>query len=196
MVFLLVSIALGCGGESAPSEPRAEEVTPPPRASAASEAAALQRANAAADALATTLRARLLAAMGEGGPPAAMRVCADAAQGMAADVTREHRARVGRSSLRLRNPANAAPPWVGEWLRTQGERPAAGVEGFARIEDGHARVLRPIAVEGPCVTCHGSPAMIAPEIATLLRAHYPNDRAIGYAVGDLRGALWAEIAVD
>lgn len=203
--LLLLSATLGCGSEATAPEPPPGETTPapaPPAAPAPAEPtasdddAALARANEAATALASTLRARLLAAMAEGGPTAAAEVCADAAQGMAADVARAHDARVGRSSLRMRNPANAAPPWVDEWLRAQGERPAAGAEGFARIEDGHARVLRPIAVEGPCVTCHGAPDAIAPEVAAILRDRYPSDRATGYAVGDLRGALWAEVDVE
>lgn len=202
------ALAVGCGGEpegvapvpsgehapehsSEHSGERTEGAAPAPDSTA--EAGALQRANAAADALGRTLRGRLLAAMSEGGPPAAMNVCADAAQGMAADVAREHGARVGRSSLRLRNPANEAPPWVAEWLAAQGERPAAGASGFERIEDGHARVLRPIAVEGPCVNCHGPSDAIAPDVAAILRERYPDDRATGYAAGDLRGALWAEV---
>lgn len=202
VTLLLAALVVGCGGESstpapstspdereAPAPSPASEQTEPP------EAAALQRANAAADALGRTLRGRLLAAMSEGGPPAAMQVCADAAQGMAEDVAREHGARVGRSSLRLRNPANEAPPWVAEWLASQGERPAEGVEGFARVEDGRARVLRPIAVEGPCVNCHGPREAIAPEVTAILSERYPDDRATGYAVGDLRGALWAEVEV-
>lgn len=200
-LYTLALLALGCGAESTappsepPPEPSTEPSAPPASAAEAREAEALQRANAAADALGSTLRARLLAAMSEGGPPAAVQVCADAAQGMAADVAREHGARVGRSSLRLRNPSNEAPEWVAEWLRAQGERPAAGVEGFARVEDGHARVLRPIAVEGPCVTCHGPSEAIAPEVAAILRERYPEDRATGYSAGDLRGALWAEADV-
>jgi hypothetical protein len=219
-IFLfLLSATLGCGSEASAPEPPTRETTTPPSAAptaaaptpaapppaaptaaaptpaqpSGSDDAALGRANAAATALASTLRARLLAAMAEGGPAAAAQVCSDAAQGMATDVARAHDARVGRSSLRTRSPANVAPPWVEEWLRTQGERPAAGAEGFARIEDGHARVLRPIAVEGPCVACHGDPDAIAPEVTAILRDRYPTDRATGYAIGDLRGALWAEV---
>lgn len=189
LTLLLVALGLvfatGCGGEPAPT----------PAAEQSAEADALHRANTAADALGRTLRSRLLAAMSEGGPPAAMNVCADAAQGMAADVAREHDARVGRSSLRLRNPANEAPPWVAEWLAAEGERSSAGAEGFARVDGDHARVLRPIPVEGPCLSCHGPSDAIAPEVAAILRERYPDDRAIGYAAGDLRGALWAEVEV-
>jgi len=29
-----------------------------------------------------------------------------------------------------------------------------------------------------------------------LASKFPDDQATGYALGDLRGALWAEVAVD
>ena len=38
-----------------------------------------------------------------------------------------------------------------------------------------------------CTTCHG--ASVAPDIAAQLDALYPEDRARGYAVGDIRGAF-------
>jgi hypothetical protein len=163
---------------------------PPP---SSGEGDVLARANAVADDLAQTLRARLLSAMREGGPASAVRVCADEAQAIARAVEQRHGARVGRSSLRLRNPEDAPPPWVATWLAEQGERSAEGVTGFARAEGGGARVLRPIAIEGPCLACHGPPGSIAPEVAAILRQRYPSDAATGYALGDLRGALWAEV---
>lgn len=191
-VAILVVLLGGCGEERGGS-PEDERAEGPSRTD--EEALALTRANAAADQLATALRARLRAAMAEGGPPGAVEVCSQEAPSIAATAARETGARVGRSSLRLRNPSNAAPSWVASWLREQGERSAAGVEGFARIEDGHARVVRPIVVEAPCLSCHGSRETIAPEVVSSLDARYPDDRATGYAAGDLRGALWAEAEV-
>jgi Protein of unknown function (DUF3365) len=153
----------------------------------------LAETQAAVATLAGTVRGRLQAAMAEGGPVAAVSVCADEAQALTAQVSRDTGGRVGRSSLRLRNPANAPPDWVAAWLAEQGERPAAGVEGFARVEDGKTRVLKPVAVEAVCVTCHGPPDQIPADVKALLAERYPADAATGYAVGDLRGAAWAEI---
>jgi len=84
-----------------------------------------------------------------------------------------------------------APDWVAAWLRQQGERPVEGVEGI-RGEAGPARFLAPIGVEPICLNCHGPAASIPPDVRAALSELYPDDRAIGYAVGDLRGALWAE----
>jgi hypothetical protein len=166
----------------------ATEASPAPNAT---DAAAIERARGAAKQLGQTLKQRLVAAMGEGGPPAAIEVCANEAPTIAARVSEETGVRVGRSSLRLRNPANGGPSWVSAWLATQGERRAEGVEGFARIEDGEARVLVPIAVEGLCVNCHGPDEALLPEVRRALSARYAHDRATGYSEGDLRGALWA-----
>jgi len=174
----------------ATTPPPAAEPAPPP---AMTPDAALAAANAAADRLGSTLRARLLLAMTEGGPAAAVRVCADEAQALTAAAATESGARVGRSSLRLRNAADGPPDWVAAWLTEAGERPAAGAAGVSQASDGHARVLRPIAIEAPCLSCHGEPASISPEVAAVLHERYPDDRATGYALGDLRGALWAEV---
>ncbi|HBD19390.1 MAG TPA: hypothetical protein DC063_04395 [Arenimonas sp.] len=52
-------------------------------------------------------------------------------------------------------------------------------------------MARGIRVEAACLMCHGD--NIAPEIATRLAEHYPQDRATGFREGDLRGLIWAEV---
>ena len=182
----MLVLALGCGqaetsASVAPPAPAASPAAPAPAPAPEEvptpEEAALAVANAAADDLGRTLRTRLLAAMAEGGPARAAEVCANEAPSLTAEVAARHGARVGRGSLRMRGSA-APPDWAQAWLEEQGERPAAGATGFARVEGGHARVLRPITVEGPCLACHG--ASPAPEVATLLAERYPGDRATGY----------------
>jgi len=205
---LLVATVVGCGDPvpaaetppQAPPAPTAEAPAPEapaPQAPVApagtsNEAEALAAAEAAATDLGRTLRTRLMAAMAEGGPPRAAEVCATEAPALAVQVTERTGARVGRGSLRMRG-ASTPPSWVQAWLEAQGERSAEGVTGFARVEDGHARVLRPIAIEPGCKACHGRDT--APEVAAILDPRYPGDRARGYAEGDLRGALWAEVDV-
>jgi hypothetical protein len=163
---------------------------------ASAQAATLARAEQAAKSLASRLRERLTDAVNHGGPTAAIQVCADEAQTIAAEVRRETGVALGRSSLRLRNPADAAPPWVEAWLAQQGERKAEGVQGIRTVtgtpSGSVARVLIPIAIEPGCLGCHGDRDSLAEGVRTVLEARYPLDRATGYAIGDLRGALWAE----
>lgn len=190
LALLVVLGASACTRGSAPDAGAPSAA--PSAASAPSAEAELDRARDAAVTFATRLRARLLAAMGEGGPARAVEVCAQEAPAIAGAVSAESGALVGRASLRTRSPRNAAPPpWVKAWLVEQGERPAAGAKPIRAIEGGEARVLLPIAVEGPCLACHGPEEGIAEEVRAILAARYPSDAATGYAEGDLRGALWA-----
>lgn len=193
----LLLVAAGHAGAAPEAVPSQGSAMRSP--SGAAEESALARATAGAGRLGSTLRARIVEAMGRGGPSGAVTVCGTEAQALTAKVREESGAAVGRSSLRLRNPANAAPPWVGAWLATQGERPAEGVSGLAGIAETPsgpvARVLRPIAVEAPCLVCHGPAESTPPEVRALLGEKYPTDRATGYRLGDLRGALWAEVPI-
>jgi hypothetical protein len=197
--FAWLGLVVACGG--APVERPVAEAPAVGAATTAVEAAKpaevdarLAKAEAAAKLLGGRLKARLTEAMTQGGPVAAVGVCADEAPAIRAAVAAETGVTVGRASLRLRSPADAGPAWVTAWLTAQGERPAAGVVGVSEVvEDGGASVARrllPIAVEAPCLACHG--ATLAPEVKAALAARYPADAATGYALGDLRGALWAE----
>ncbi len=51
------------------------------------------------------------------------------------------------------------------------------------------RFMKPIVVQPQCLLCHGPGAQIPPAVQDGLRQRYPFDAAIGYAVGDLRGAV-------
>ncbi len=200
--LLLVIAMAGCGQAAGPApaepttaEPAAESVPAPsvsaPPERTAAEQEALAAANAAADELGRTLRARLLEAMANGAPAAA-EVCANEAATRTAEVGARNHASVGRGSTRMRG-ATPPPPWVQAWLVAQREGSAEGVTGWQRVEEGRARVLRPIVIEAPCLTCHGE--TVSPEVQALLAARYPDDRATGYRLGDLRGALWAEVSL-
>lgn len=156
---------------------------------------ALAETEAAARKLGKTLKERLLSAVKEDGPAGAAEMCSAEAQGLTRKVAERTDVRVGRSSLRLRNPDNEGPAWVMRWLKEQGERKAKGVEGFARVADTpqgrEARVLKPLAIEGPCVNCHGPRDQLPEGVRSVLAQEYPEDEATGYELGDLRGALWA-----
>jgi hypothetical protein len=169
--------------------------TPSPVQREAAEEAALARAAKAAGALGQTLKDRLTEAMAEGGPARAMTVCADEAQALTAQVGERFDVSVGRSALRLRNPKNEGPEWVHAWLQEQGDRPAAQAEPLTRVVDDRAQVVRPIAMGGVCLSCHGPAEGIPPAVQAVLRERYPQDQATGFREGDLRGALWAQARV-
>lgn len=147
------------------------------------------KAEEARDKLMERLLAELSAALAEGGHPAAIDVCSNRAPAIAAEVSRELGVEVGRSSLRLRNPANIAPDWAMEHISNG---TAAAVQ---KIPLGGAGlgVLFPIRLSKGCLGCHGGPDDIAPGTASALARLYPGDRATGFQEGDLRGWLWASV---
>lgn len=200
-LFLLLS---ACGTPSSPpaatEAPAAEPTAAEPAAAPTLDKAAALRVKAAMKQLGTTLKGTLTATMSESGPVAAMEVCSQHAGSLTDGVTNATGVTVGRSSLRLRNPDNVGPEWVSAWLTAQGERPAEGVQPSVTAavrEDGVpvVRGIGPIPVEAPCLVCHGPTDTRSPAIQAALAERYPSDAAGGYAIGDLRGAIWAEVPV-
>ena len=54
-------------------------------------------------------------------------------------------------------------------------------------------MLLPIRLQPQCTMCHGPAAAIADEVRAEIAASYPDDRATGFATGDLRGWFWVEV---
>lgn len=144
----------------------------------------LETARAAADALTSDLGKRLMAELSAGGPARAVRVCSEIAPEIARERSRDG-VLVRRVSLKTRNPENAPDAWERARLIELETEPK---EISAEV-DGSFRYLRPVKVGGTCLACHGDPATIAPEVREILAKTYPDDRATGYAAGDLRGAI-------
>jgi len=152
-------------------------------------------ARAAVGHFGATLKAALGAAMAKGDLVAALDVCTDEAPHIAADVTEQSGITVGRTSEKLRNPANRPSDWQLAVLREWQADKASGIdisgrEYFTALPDGGFRYMSPIFVKPPCLTCHGE--SLSAELQTALDARYPTDQAIGYRVGDLRGAFIAQ----
>ncbi len=141
---------------------------------------ALERAERAVRAAACDAERRF----GEGDPDANASRCADAAA--VPDV------KVGRTSARLRNPENAPPPWARTYVAETDGRKATDVPAAAFDLGDRVGLLRPIEIRRRCLGCHAAPGALSPGTRAWLRRAYPRDRALGYALGDLRGFWWAE----
>ncbi|MDW8108009.1 MAG: DUF3365 domain-containing protein [Armatimonadota bacterium] len=164
----------------------------------APEAALLERARNAADALFSRLLERLNAEYQQGGAERGVKVCSQVAQTLTQQVGREQGVQIRRVSLKNRNPRNAPDAWERQvllrWERDLREgKPIAEVAEW-RTERGQRvfRYMRPIKIIAPvCLECHGT--QIKPEVLRLIRERYPNDKARGYQMGDLRGAFSVKI---
>lgn len=169
----------------------------------AAEPGPLERSRTASQQLGGELLAEVRAAIAAGGPVQAIEVCQLRAPAIARGVSATGALRAGRTSLRPRNPANAPDAWERRVLERFAQRQArgealAGMEHFAVVGSGAEREFRymkaiGIPPDAPCLACHG--ARLAPDVAARLQALYPDDTAIGYAPGDLRGAFTVRVAL-
>ncbi len=147
-------------------------------------------------AFAAELKQELKRALKEGGPVKAITVCNAVAPAIAKQQSTKHGWQIGRTSLRVRNPANAPDGWERAVLerfearRKAGEDPAK-MEYFEVVQQNGKKLFRYMkaipTAEKPCLMCHGS--RIKPEVTRVLDKLYPNDQARGFKAGDIRGAF-------
>jgi hypothetical protein len=136
------------------------------------------------------LQAALTEALASGGPEKAIEVCRVWAPALAREAGSDH-AEVGRTSLRLRNPANAPRSWMEPILAAWTADPKAAKPRAVQLPSGAIGYAEPILTAPMCLACHGE--SLAPEVAAKLAAAYPKDQATGFREGDLRGAFWVEL---
>ncbi len=151
------------------------------------------RAEQAMNELQTALLGKLRSAMEAGGPAAAVEVCRTEARTIAEAVALKQGIELGRTSHRVRNPANAARPWARAIV--EGGAGAKAASQQIRVVDLGERVgvLRPIGTADMCTRCHGAAPDVKRNLGEALTTAYPQDRAVGFAAGDLRGWFWAEV---
>ncbi|MGB5333089.1 MAG: DUF3365 domain-containing protein [Woeseiaceae bacterium] len=158
----------------------------------AQEQPSLEESRALVQSFGAALQSELKKGLAEGGPVSAISVCKDRAPQIASDLSRRSGAKVRRTSLRFRNPANAPEPWEKRVLleferQANVAEAATALEHFDQDADGTIRYMAAIKTAPVCLACHGAP--LAADLDDILDADYPHDRARGYALGDVRGAF-------
>lgn len=155
-------------------------------------------ATAAAQTLVKRLGEKLQQELAAGGPGQAIGVCREVAPQIAGELARANGWRVTRVGTRVRNPMLGMPDaWEQTVLAKFQQRVAAGEKpadiGFGEVvsePDGkYFRFMKAIPMQEACLKCHGDPAAIAEPVKAELQKHYPFDRATGYKLGELRGAI-------
>ena len=139
-----------------------------------------------------TLKPELKKALEEGGPAHAISVCSEKAPQIASKLSEETGWSVRRVSLKERNADKATPDaWERAVLEKFDERQAAGeaamLMAYSEVVDGQYRFMKAQGVEKVCMNCHA--AEIKPETEAALKEYYPNDKARGYTMGQVRGAF-------
>ena len=154
-----------------------------------------KEAKAASMQLGKTLKGELMTAMSEGGPEQAIEVCHKRAPEIATAISKEKGITIGRVSLKNRNPNNAPNAWqtkvLEDFLRRKeaGESPKELVHlgGYADKKTVEYRFMKAIPTQSLCLSCHGK--NIDPELKKKINSLYPEDKAIGFEEGDIRGAF-------
>ncbi len=127
----------------------------------------------------------------------AVSVCSDTAQVLTNNFGVQKGVYVKRVSLKNRNVNNAPDDFekrvLNKFTLMQLNNELNDDSEYAEIvEEGefkYLRYLKPILVQAECLNCHGSENDISPEVEQLINQEYPNDNAVEYKIGDLRGAV-------
>ena len=141
----------------------------------------------------------LQAAMANGGPENAIGVCKTQAPEIAQNLSTKHQLQVARVGTRARNAVMGQPnEWQALALKQFEARLASGdkphdIEYVQLTKSGaydlELRYAKPIVMQAMCTACHGSTEQITPSVKAKLEQMYPNDKAVDYKPGDLRGAV-------
>ncbi len=148
---------------------------------------ARQKIQSVAGALKSTLKKSIT----EQGPVEAIGACHLVAQKISAN-TGDHW-QVSRTSLKVRNSINKPMPWVAQVLMDFERRKNNGEKldqmSHQEIRNGRYYFIKAIPAKGLCLTCHGT--SVNAGVSAKLAELYPDDKAIGFKQGDLRGAFIA-----
>lgn len=134
----------------------------------------------------------------------AVTVCSDTAQVLTNNFGVERGIYIKRVSLKNRNPNNFPDDFEKRILNQfellhQNNQMNNDTEYFEIVSEGdydYLRYMKPIIVQAECLNCHGSQSDIMPDVKNLIAQNYPVDKAVGYEIGDLRGAVSVKKVVE
>ena len=134
----------------------------------------------------------------------AVSVCSDTAQVLTNNFGVQKGVFVRRVSFKNRNANNSPDDFEKKVLSKfellhQNKELNSETEHVEIVQEGefkYLRYLKPILVQAECLNCHGSETDIMPEVKQLIAQEYSKDKAVGYKIGDLRGAVSLKKVVE
>jgi hypothetical protein len=134
----------------------------------------------------------------------AVSVCSDTAQVLTNNFGVNKGVYIKRVSLKNRNANNFPDDFEKQVLSKfellhQNKELNSETEHAEVVQDGefkYLRYLKPILVQAECLNCHGSETDIMSEVKQLIAQKYSDDKAVGYKIGDLRGAVSLKKVVE
>lgn len=155
----------------------------------------LEKGKEIAEASMKALGGQLKQAIQEGGIPNAIDYCHVQAMPITQSLSEKYGATVRRVSLKYRNPEDAPQGMEKTFLDAYAQAHESGGElkpqTFTK-KDGTTLFTAPIVINNAlCLNCHGTVGKeVSEEDYALIQERYPEDKAVGYALGDLRG-MWS-----
>jgi hypothetical protein len=183
ILFLLLVILSSCGGSSEKTA----------QTDSKSEKEYLQMGMEIANLTQAELLKVVSGAMASGGPVYAIEFCNLKALDLKDSLSRLYNCNIERIALRNRNP-EGLPNTETEWEQLKSYE-QAHVRGDSigpelHVYEDRVEYYQPILIKvGTCLVCHGDPeTQIAGATLAKINELYPEDRATGFAMNDLRGA--------
>jgi hypothetical protein len=200
--LLIVLMVLGCNSkhisdaerEKVKSEMKSREVKKLLDADILNEGK--RKSELLADSAQSLLFAELKRVISEQGIEAAIPYCHSNAYRLVTSVAENNGTTIKRVSLKTRNPNNKPDATELEILEAYSyvsEQNMALTEEVRFSEDKrYVLYTKPISIQSAlCLNCHGTiGSEVLPTVADKIISLYPNDQAIGYKLGDLRG-MWS-----
>ena len=139
------------------------------------------------------LGSQLKQKIAEGGPENALEFCNINAIPLTESISKKYNVSIKRVSDQYRNPDNAANPQEIAVITTYKAMLAAGKMPEGLLKDGY--YYSPIVTNAMCLQCHGTPGKeMTEQTHKKIKSLYPQDKATGYGVDELRGIF--SIAVN
>ena len=143
------------------------------------------------------LKGILLNQVQTNGVISALDVCSDTAQVLTNEFGLQRGVFIKRISVKNRNKSNFPDDYEKNALNSfqemlQNKKLDGKTELTEIVEEGeftYLRYMKPILIQPECLNCHGSQSTMLEEVSRFIAERYPNDKALDYKAGDLRGAV-------
>ena len=140
------------------------------------------------------LKNTLQTALKDGNIVEAIKICSSQAQDLTM-LNNTEKTSIRRISLKYRNPANKPTKKEELILKSFEEKLQSGIEfndlvfkqTITNYKEKTFTYIKAIPVKEVCLNCHGD--NVSKKVLKQIKINYPNDKAIGFNLGEIRGAF-------
>ncbi len=192
---LIAVVLIGCGGSGDENNENIAQVDRTAQRDK-DEALIISASDTLVSQFQSDLKGHLMEAMQKKGAVGAISVCKEIAPAVA-DSHSVNSWTIRRVSDKNRNPDNRATVEEKAILKLFADTVPAPPEFYGVWEEGDTvttyHFYKPIYTQGLCLNCHGDIQTLAPGVLDAVKRNYPDDKATGYKVGDLRGMFVVDV---